>query len=142
MNKETGLISLPDLQRIVNEAKQQGWNLQFVYPPYHLPTEYMDIIDSIQHKDITPITSSFAGDAVVINGWEEIAICQRSAPIYVLRTSLSDFYLNVKQINNILNLTGRLEIVFYDEESFSEKDKILYRDSLTKLVKIVIKCWY
>ena len=140
-NKESGLIPLPDLQRIVNEAKQEGWQLQFVYPSYLLPTEYMDIIDSIQHKDLTPITSSFAGDAVVINGWEEIALCQRPVSIYVLRTSLSDFYLNVKQINNILNLTGRLEIVFHDEESFSEKDNKLYRDSLTELVKIVIKCW-
>ena len=139
-SKESVLISLQDIHKIVREAILQGWDLQFVYPPYQLPTEYMAVIESVPHKAITPAISPTKGDAMVINGWEEIAKCKQHAPIYILRTRLIDFYQNINEIGDLLNLSDRLEIVFCDEVNFSE-DEEAYRKALRKLTSIVLKCW-
>lgn len=139
--KESMLISLPDIQKIVREAELRGWDLQFVYPPYQLPAEYVSVIDSVPHKAITPVISSIKGDAVVINGWGEISKCKQHAPIYILRTRLVDFYNNISDIEKVLNLSDRLEIVFLDDPSFSENEEESYRGALRKLTSIVLKCW-
>ena len=47
---------------------KENLRIQFVYPDYELPTEYREVINSIDHVDIKHLDSC---DVAVCNGWQE-----------------------------------------------------------------------
>ena len=62
--KERRLISLDDLRAGILYAMKENLMIQFVYPDYELPQEYLEVIDTIDHHDIVPYPQQ--GDVVVI----------------------------------------------------------------------------
>ena len=49
---ERRLISLDNLRAGILYAMKQNLMIQFVYPDYELPQEYLEVIDTIDHHDI------------------------------------------------------------------------------------------
>ncbi len=134
------LLPLHLLQRLIDEAVCNKLNLQFVYPETDLPEEYLAAIDTVPHKNIVPAGSDVHGDAVVFNSWTKLLDTDISYPFIILRTTLSDFYVNVDRLKDIFHKTGRINIVFTDEASFSGKDEEPYSEALDKLVSSVHGC--
>ncbi|MCR5818777.1 MAG: CXXX repeat peptide maturase, partial [Prevotella sp.] len=128
------------LADLIRQAVSKQWNLQFVYPAYALPEAYVSLMASVPHKDIVPATSHLQGDCVVLNGWDDMGSIP-SDSYCVLRTSLSDFCLSVAKLDALLGVCKRLDIVFTDEEAFSEEDVEPYKDALYKLQMLVLKHW-
>ena len=135
------LMPLPILQDIVGKAKANNWNLIFAYPQNELPSDYKVIIDGIDHKSIVPWNCNVHGDAVVVDGLYKIEHWSGHASYIILRVSLSDFCKNTKIIDNVLQRTDRLEIVFSDEASFSKDDDETYREAMNCLGELVYSYW-
>lgn len=140
-NKIHTLIPIDILRDVVNQASRQGRNMQFVYPEYKLPDEYLSLIATVQHKDIVPISYSGHGDAVVFNSWEDINGEISPDSFCILRTSLSNFYRRTTDLVSLLNNIHRLNIVFTDECIFSEQDVPKYREVISELSNIILNCW-
>ena len=51
---ENRLIGLEDLKAGVMFAMKEDLTVQFVYPSYDLPQEYINIIDTVRHSKIVP----------------------------------------------------------------------------------------
>ena len=67
---EHRLISLDDLRRGIRFGMVENLMIQFVYPNYSLPQEYLDVIDTIDHSNIKPMAVlDNDTDIVVIDGW-------------------------------------------------------------------------
>ena len=52
---EHRLISLDDLRRGIRFGMVENLMIQFVYPNYTLPQEYLDVIDTIDHSNIAAV---------------------------------------------------------------------------------------
>lgn len=136
---ERKLISLDNLKAGVFYAMKENLMIQFVFPNYELSEEYKDVIESIDHNKI--ISSSCedmvlkkTGDVVVFNDWIEIESYKISTDqAYVLRTSKVDFFDKFNTINSVLRGMSRLNIVFSDIETFTDKDFEKYIKSLSLL---------
>lgn len=139
--KEENLIPLSTLRKIVEKAKKDNLKLEFVFPEQDLPDEYIETINSIEHHKITPATSKYVGDAIVLNGWNtHTASCLENA-FCLLRTTLVEFYNSIMELKPLLKMADRLNIVFTDEEKFCKEDEKPYREALDQLLLLVLHQW-
>ena len=106
------LIGLNDLKAGILYAMKENLMIQFVYPDYGLPKEYLAVIDSIDHHDIVP--HPLIGD-VMVGGVAENAVC-------VLRMTKTDLFVNRDIIAAVLPKVQRLNVVITDIETFSDDD--------------------
>lgn len=135
------LLPISILRQIVDKAKKEYLRLDFVFPEQDIPWEYMEVINSIEHHKITPAASKSAGDAIVLNGWKDIATFNAENTFCILRTSLAEFYSKVETLTLLLHNIERLNIVFADEEKFCKDDDKPYQDALEQLSQIVLSEW-
>ena len=63
--KEAELMPLDILQKAITWSMKENLMVQFVYPDYELPDEYLELIDTVDHTDIRPDAK---GDICVIDG--------------------------------------------------------------------------
>ena len=108
--------------------------IQFVYPNYELPQEYKDIIHSIDHNKIIPLSSSEQGDILVINEVNDICNLKTDkSKTYVLRAQKNEFFDNISRIIEIMCKAVRLNIVITDIETFTEEDFGKYNNCLEEI---------
>lgn len=138
---DEALLPLSTLRQIIDKAKNENLKLDFVFPEQDLPEEYMDVINSVEHHKITPAASKSMGDAIVFNGWDDIATFDTENGFCILRTSLTDFYNSVEKLLMLLQRADRLNIVFRDEDKFCKDDEKPYQDALERLSQIVLSEW-
>jgi len=126
---ERHLISLDDLRSGILFAMKQNLMIQFVYPDYELPKEYLDLIDSIDHHDIVPYPQK--GDVVVLNEASSLnEIDTFSDNVYVLRTKKDDLFGSKDVIAKALPLVKRLNVVLTDVDSMTDDDMSTYSSVL------------
>lgn len=132
------LIPLQTLKDGICYAMKENLNIQFVYPNYKLPKEYLAAIDSIDHTDIYPAEMSDNADVVVFDSLiaakdyvfkEEVA--------YLIRTDKVSLFNEYKNIGEILDKVTRLNIVITDIETFTEDDFMAYKSLLSNLAERV-----
>lgn len=132
------LIPLQTLKDGICYAMNENLNIQFVYPNYKLPKEYLAAIDSIDHTDIYPAEMSDNADVVVFDSLiaakdyvfkEEVA--------YLIRTDKVSLFNEYKIIGEILDKVTRLNIVITDIETFTEDDFMAYKSLLSNLAERV-----
>lgn len=132
------LIPLQTLKDGICYAMKENLNIQFVYPNYKLPKEYLAAIDSIDHTDIYPAEMSDNADVVVFDSLiaakdyvfkEEVA--------YLIRTDKVSLFNEYKIIGEILDKVTRLNIVITDIETFTEDDFMAYKSLLLNLAERV-----
>lgn len=138
---DENLLPLSTLRQIVEKASTENLTLDFVFPEQDVPDEYMEVINSIEHHKITPVASKTKGEAIVLNGWNELSTFCFENAFCILRTSLADFYNSVEKLALLLHNVERLNIVFTDEDKFCKDDEKPYQDALERLSQIVLSEW-
>lgn len=132
------LIPLQTLKDGICYAMKENLNIQFVYPNYKLPKEYLAAIDSIDHTDIYPAKMSDNANVVVFDSLiaakdyvfkEEVA--------YLIRTDKVSLFNEYKIIGEILDKVTRLNVVITDIETFTEDDFMDYKSLLSNLAERV-----
>lgn len=127
--KERRLISLEDLKAGILYAMKENLMIQFVYPDYVLPQEYLDAIDTIDHHDIVPYPQT--GD-VVVDGTAENTVC-------VLRVKKEELFDRGEEIAAMLPKVQRLNVVITDIDTFTDENLKQYNTLLDKWAEVLKK---
>lgn len=131
------LISLDDLRRGIRFGMVENLMIQFVYPDYPLPQEYLDAINTIDHSNIKPLPALDSNtDIAVIDGWDYDTAKLNDA-VVVLRTSWKQLGKNYGKLKDLLAVVQRLNVVITDVERMSDSDREKYKTVLDTLSKDV-----
>lgn len=128
------LIPLQTLKDGICYAMKENLNIQFVYPNYKLPKEYLAAIDSIDHTDIYPAEMADNADVVVFDSLiaaKDYVFKEEEA--YLIRTDKVSLFNEYKIIGEILDKVTRLNVVITDIETFTEDDFMAYKSLLSNL---------
>ena len=142
---ERRLISLDDLRKGIFFAMKENLMIQFVYPDYPLPQEYVDVIDTIDHSDIVSSECKdeellSIADVIIFNGWENIGTVQtENNAAYVLRTTKAELFDRYEQLIPIIGSVTRLNIVITDVETFKDTDIETYQGLLKAFADAIEK---
>ena len=132
------LMPLETLRKAILFAMKENLNVQFVYPDYELPAEYIALIDTIDHTDICPCRGPMIGDVNVAESWDELSASSLvAASTYVLRTCRAEFVERYAELKSILSHVARLNVVLTDVETFAEADYAAYKTALQSVSKDV-----
>lgn len=135
--REPRLISIDSLRKGIRFAMRENLMIQFVYPDYELPQEYIDTIEGIDHSKIKPLMDD--ADVLVLNGWnipeEDVEV-----PL-VLRTMKAELFARYAELKDVLPKTPRLNIVITDVETFTDEDFETYKNVLKDLSAYVEKLY-
>lgn len=135
--KERNLISLDHLRKGIRFGMVENLMIQFVYPDYTLPQEYLDVIDTIDHSNIKPLAVlDSETEIVVIDEWKYDAAKLKDS-VVVLRTNWKQLYDNHSNLKDLLNVVLRLNVVITDVERMSDNDREEYKTVLEALSKDV-----
>lgn len=134
--EQNKLIPYDSLKAALFFAMKQNLNVQYVFPNYSLPTEYLELIESVENTKIIPVESPYwnSGDIVVVNTVEHLNNSQLLAERnVVLRIDIKDFIENSLLIANSLNSIKRLNVVITDVAVLNEDISSQYQNELTKI---------
>ena len=137
--KESGLIPLDTLREGIRFAMKENLTVQFVYPSFKLPIEYMEVINSIDHSNIKPVEmADYDSDVVIFNDYKDMQSYKFLPNIaYALRISKTELFDNYKILSAYFGKMNRLNIVLTDVESFTEEDLQIYKMVLDAWVEIL-----
>ncbi|MBR5673310.1 MAG: CXXX repeat peptide maturase [Muribaculaceae bacterium] len=129
------LINLDDLRAGIRMAMIENLTIQFVYPDYDLPQEYRDVIRTIDHSDIKPLTNATQEtDVMTLDGWSwHVETQYLESRIVVIRTSLHDLLAHGDEVAVLLSKAQRLNVVITDVERFSDDQQVIYNEWLGKM---------
>ena len=141
--KERNLMPLETLKAGIVYAMKENLNIQFVYPNYPLSEEYLEVIDSIDHTDIKPVSLGDYADVVVMDGINQVPNAKshglKQGVSYVLRLSKYELFERVADVCALLNKVERLNVVITDVEKFKDADFERYSEVLRMLSEEVEK---
>lgn len=106
--------------------------VQFVYPSYELPNEYLKLIDTIDHIDIK--AKDLCVDVTVCNGLDDLSyeIEKSNLPI-VLRLKKEEFFNNIEQIGKL----SAANVIITDIDSITQSEQETYKDALSGLASAI-----
>lgn len=135
---EKRLIPLDILKAGIMYAMKENLSVQFVYPNYTLPKEYNNVIDTVDHYNIVPVSlMDSSADAVVIDGWKSgIDDNNVHVPI-IIRTGKQEFFDNYGKLCRLLKHTIRVDVMITDMNTFNDNDFKLYEAALLNLSQTV-----
>ncbi len=135
--KERKLISLDHLRQGIRFGMVENLMIQFIYPDYALPQDYLDVIDTIDHSNIKPLAAlDGETDVVALDGWDYDS-CKLKDAVVVLRTSWKLLNENQSKLKDLLTVVQRLNVVITDVERMSDSDREQYKTVLEALCKDV-----
>ena len=129
--KERRLMPLDILKLGIRFGMMENLMIQYVYPDYELPTEYAEVIESIDHSKIKPIKED--ADAWVVN---DITNIKADVPV-VWQITKQELFAYEHDIEGALDNVPRLNIVLTNIQSFTNDDFEEYKEFLGKLVSKV-----
>ena len=143
--KERNLMSLEILKAGIVYAMKENLNIQFIYPNYPLSEEYLEVIDSIDHTDIKPVSLGDDADVVVMDGINQIPGAKandfKQGVSYVLRLSKHELFEKIANVSALLHKVERLNVVITDVETFKDADSECYSEVLRMLSEEVEKLY-
>lgn len=143
--EEHKLISLEDLKAGIFFAMKENLMIQYVLPDYELPNEYKEVMNSIDSHLFVPSACEDknaveAADVIVLEKWNELSGWSfDKSQTYVLRTSKDDFLEHYSMLNKVFAKVSRLNIVFSDVDSFTDRDFDKYKQALEELSDPIVK---
>lgn len=128
------LIGVSDLEKGISYAEQNGLHLQFVYPNFDLPSEYLNIVSAVEHIAIYPYESaSNNADIVVITREVDVNPSVSEDAVYIVNINKSQLDLLFNIVEKIYTKTQRINIVLNDIEIFSDFEFRIYKQELEKI---------
>jgi CXXX repeat peptide maturase len=135
--KERRLISLDHLRQGIRFGMVENLMIQFVYPDYALPQDYLDVIDTIDHSNIKPMAVlDNDTDIGVLNSWDYDA-SKLKDDVVVLRTGWKQLNESHGKVKDLLAVVQRLNVVINDVERMTDSDREQYKTVLASLGKEV-----
>ena len=134
---ERNLIPLELLQKAIQWAMKENLSVQFVYPNYKLPISYYDLIETIDHIDIAPVSAKQDADILIYDNWDDIGRETSKAEVAVLRTTKLLLFHKYNLLKNACEKFSKINLVIIDVESFTEEDFQTYDKILKYLSKII-----
>ena len=128
------LIPLDTLRAGIRYAMKQNLMVQFVYPDYKLPQNYLDTIDTIDHHDIVPYPMD--GDVVVVDRTELTAEHLADA-VCVLRIGKEELFAGAGRIAALVQKAKRVNVVITDLDTFTDSDTARYAAWLDQMAETV-----
>lgn len=120
-------MPLDTLQQGIRFGMMENLMIQYIYPDYELPAEYVDVIESIDHSKIKPTKED--ADILVLNGFAKV---DSDVPV-VLRINKRELFGNEDKVEALLEKIPRLNVILTDVETFTEEDFEGYRAILEKI---------
>lgn len=143
--KERNLMPFETLKAGIVYAMKENLNIQFVYPNYSLPKDYLEVIDSIDHTDIKLASLWDEADVVVMDGINQVSNANdndfKQGVSYVLRLSKHELFEKTANVCALLNKVERLNVVITDVEAFKDADFERYSEVLRMLSEEVEKLY-
>lgn len=137
-HKERRLISLDDLRAGILYAMKQNLMIQFVYPDYELPQEYLDLIDTIDHHDIRGwYAGASPADVTVFDKSVLASETPVGQGVAVLRLTKAELFENAEAIGKFLPKMQRLNIVVTDIETITDEELKRYAGVLEGLASVL-----
>ena len=127
---ESELIPLDTLRSAIRWCMKENLRIQFVYPDYELPQEYLYTIDSIDHADIKHKQHA---DVAVYNGWREFANYDDDTSAVIIRLYKTELFDNRHALLAALSPKRHISIVIIDIETFSHQDMETYQQLLSEI---------
>lgn len=137
-HKERRLISLENLKAGILYAMKENLMIQFVYPDYELPLEYLEVIDTIDHHDIVPENAGETPahpDVLVLRSAGETSA--HPDAVCVLRAKKEELFADKGQVSTLLKTVRRLNVVITDMETFTDEDLKHYETLLDRWVAVL-----
>ena len=135
---ERRLIGLDALSAGICYAMKENLMIQFVYPDYELPKEYLEAIDSIDHHDIVPWPQR--GDVVVIES-SKLNIENMSDRVVMLRMKKDALFESGDGVASLLRQAGRINVVITNVESFTDEEVERYSLLLDEWAVVLREEW-
>lgn len=132
---EQKLIPLDALKAGIRFGMMENLMIQYVYPDFGLPSEYSEVIETIDHSKIKslpqPLLEEGRMDADV---WvvDSIKDVKSDVPV-VWHTCKEELFVSYEQVVKVLENVPRLNIVLTDVETFTDKDFEEYKVFLERL---------
>lgn len=133
---EHKLIGLDDLKEGIKFAMKENLNIQFVYPSYFLPKEYREVIETIDHTKIGPISCGEELDVVVI---DDLSLNDAKYKNCLWRCSINELTRKQTEVIDVLSKVQRFNIVLTDILAWKEDAFVSYNSFLDKLVDAVVE---
>lgn len=132
---ERKLMPIQTLKNAIFWAMKENLSIQFVYPSYQLPQEYLDVIETIDHSNIVPFGCNVErADVIVAQNWHDLDKIEPKADAALLfRTDRKDLFDNYKQLVSAVGKFQRINIVITDVEKFTDADFNTYKNILSEL---------
>ena len=128
------LISLDDLKQAIRFGMMENLYIQFVYPSIPLPSEYLEVIETIDHCKILPYRLKHEGNNVyVLDNWEDLTKA-KYGEMFVFRTSKSMLFSHYSDLIEAVKRGCIVNLVILDVDTFNEKDFISYKSILSQMV--------
>ena len=122
-HRERRLMPLETLRDGIRYAMKHNLMIQFVYPDYDLPQDYLDAIDTIDHHDIVPFPRQ--GDVAVAEN-SKLKIENSAGAVVVLRMKKAELFVSGDTVAALLRQVQRLNIVITDLDTFTDADLLPY----------------
>lgn len=129
------LIDIEDLEEGIRFAMMENLMIQFVYPKDELPAKYIDVIYSIDHIDIKPITDRETDEAdVFVFNYLPLNLSRQKYPPLIFRLTPREFFdFPAYLVKQICQSTKRVNIVIRDIDPILAWDLDKYKDKLKEL---------
>ena len=132
------LISLDALKDGLLWAMKENLMVQFIYPDYELPKDYLELIDTVDHIDIKRYDNN--ADVSIFDGAESLQNLKIQVyPHAVIRLTKSELLENIGNVLEALENQQSLNIVITDIESFKDVDFEAYKVALKEMSATVEK---
>lgn len=138
-DSDCGLISVDNLKEAIKFGMKENLMIQFVYPDYDLPNEYLSIIDSIDHINIKPFNQAGKDDVCVINISDVGEFIQQiKYGTVVVRGTICEFSRDINLFKKLIYNVGRVNMVLTSLTHIQNREISLYSKFLNEIVDYIV----
>ena len=134
-NKGSRLIDIDQLKMGIKFAMMENLSIQFVYPKEDLPSDYLDVINTVEHIDIKPHVDGRGGDSdVVVFNEMPLNLFEDNYLTLVFRLTFQEFFSFQHYLaKEVFQRVKRLNIVIRKIDTFQTWDLDSYNKKLKEI---------
>lgn len=136
-NAKCNLIDLDVLKKNMIWAMKENLNVQFVYPNYGIPSEYKEVIDTIDNTKI--MCNNDDADVVVVDNWKASDIVLKTDANYIIKATRNELNTFSDAVKCIIRNCSRLNIIITDVMPFTDDEIQSYRGALVNLCDTIFE---